>query len=428
MLHVKYLLIGAGGAGSAAAEAIRANDPAGSILLIGQEHNRPYLRPELSKTYLRRERSRAEIAALPVGWYTEHGVELRTGRRAVSLDTARACITLDSGEEAAFDQLLIATGSSPRPLKIPGAELPNVYYLHTLDDCDRILHALDKAKSEGRTQPGHPKIAASPRGCVAVIGAGLLAVELAASLKQMNFHVELVVGRSHPWARYAGETIGRFITTLLQDHGVVVHNDLTAEQLEGDGRVQHVRMSNGKSIDCDLALAAIGVVPHRELLRGTPIAAEKAILVDARCRTNLPNIYAAGDCAAILDPLYGKHRVLDHWNTARLTGAIAGASMAGPDARYDIVSTFSSDVFDLKLTAWGDPRFVDRRLVRSSLNGASPQLAEIGVASDGRVVQIVAIGRTEEHGHFHRLIQSRFNVAGKEEIIKDPLMSLDQLG
>src|SRR4051812_36773842 len=124
-LHVKYLLVGGGGAGSAAAEAIRKYEPAGSILMIGQEHSRPYVRPMLSKQYLRREKNRTEISIDPVGWYAERHVDMRTSRRAVHLDTARRAITLDNGEEISFDQLLLATGASPKPLRIPGAELPN---------------------------------------------------------------------------------------------------------------------------------------------------------------------------------------------------------------------------------------------------------------------------------------------------------------
>jgi 3-phenylpropionate/trans-cinnamate dioxygenase ferredoxin reductase subunit len=163
------------------------------------------------------------------------------------------------------------------------------------------------------------------------------------------------------------------------------------------------------------------------LLRGTPIAAEKAILVNDHCRTNLDNIYAAGDCAAVLDSLFGKHRIMDHWDSARITGAIAGANMAGDDVRYDGVNSFFSDFFDITLRAWGDSRFVDRRIVRGTPSVDSPQFAEIGISADGRVSQVLAIGRTPEHELLRRLVAKRLNVLGHEDLLNDPEADLSQL-
>jgi 3-phenylpropionate/trans-cinnamate dioxygenase ferredoxin reductase subunit len=421
-LHFKYVLVGGGGAGSAAAEAIRKIDSQGSILLVGLEHSRPYIRPALSKEYLRGQTSRLEIAADPVGWYAEQNIELRTGRRAAHLDTARRTLTLDNGAEVSFNKLLLATGASPKPLRIPGADLPNVFYLRTIDDCDRLHHAIDKAKAEGRPHPN-----SASRGRAVVIGNGLLAVELAASLNQIGLYVQLVVGRSYPWGKIAGENAGKFIARYLENRGVTVHAGIAPLRLEGDGRVQRVVTSDGQSVDADFVVAAHGIVVNRELLRGTPIAAEKAILVDQRCRTNVPDIYAAGDCAAILDPLFAKHRLLDHWDSARVTGALAGANMAGADVQYDTVNSFYSEVFDLKLCAWGEGRFVHHRLLRGTPTLEAPDFAEIGVAADGRVSQVLAIGRSNEHDAFRDLVGRRFNVDGIEEAIKDPARDLKSL-
>jgi 3-phenylpropionate/trans-cinnamate dioxygenase ferredoxin reductase subunit len=420
-LHVKYVLVGGGGAGSAAAAEIRRHDSVGSILLIGQEHNRPYDRTALSKEYLRRQKTRAEISIEDAGWFVKHNIELRTGRRASHLDTSRRAITLDNGESISFDKLLLATGSSPKMLAIPGAELPNVFYLRTIDDCDRLQHAIDKAKAEGRLH-------SSGRGKAVVVGSGVLAVEVAASLQQIGIHAELLVGRPHPWGKFAGENTGKFIARYLEHHGVIVHANVAADRLEGDGRVQRVIGSNGKAIECDFVVVAVGAVSNRDLLRSTPIAAEKAILVDEHCRTNLPDIYAAGDCAAILDPLFGKHRILDHWDNARITGAIAGANMAGAEVRYDIVNSFFSTVYDMNLQAWGEARLVDHRLVRGVPNVDSPNFVEIGVAADGRIAQVLAIGCEAEHPLLRDLVQRRVNVNGLEEQIKDPARELRNIG
>lgn len=424
-LHFKYVLVGGGGAGSAAAQAIREYDPQGSVILIGQEHSRPYVRPALSKEYLRRQKTRLEIVTEPVGWYVEQKIEMRTGRRAAHLDAGRRMVVLDNGEEISFNSLLLCTGAQPKPLRIPGNDLPNVFYLRTIDDCDRLHHAIDKAKSEGRP---HPDGAA--RGRAAVVGDGLLAVEVAASLRELGLHVELAVARAHPWNRFAGENIGKSVAALLESHEIVVHTHRPADRFEGDGRVQRVVLAGleAEPIDCDFAVVAAGIVANRELLRGTPIVAEKAILVDQQCRTNVPDIYAAGDCAAIFDPLFGKHRVLDHWDSAVATGRIAGANMAGAEEiRYDLVNSFYSEVFDLRLTAWGESRFVHHRLLRGNLSHDSRDVAEIGVAADGRVAQVLAIGRDGEHELLQELVKRRVNTNGHEETIKDPSRPLDAL-
>ena len=418
-LHVKYLLAGAGLASSAAAVAIRKLDSANALLMIGQEINRPYHRAPLSKDYLRRQRRHEDLFTLPDPWFTEHRVDLRTGRRVAHLDTARAAVTLDDGMEISYDQLLLATGDSPNRLAVPGAELPNLFYLRTLDDVERLGHAIDIAKAAGTA---HSK----GRGSVVVIGGGLLGVELAGSLTSMGLAVQLVVGPEYPWHRFAGEAAGKFISHYLQEHGVQLHNGRRAVRLEGDGRVQRVIMDNGRSIGCDFAVAAVGSHANRDLLRGTPIAAEKAILVDVHCRTTDPHVYAAGDCAAVFDPLFGKHRIIDHWDNAIATGTIAGTNMAGGDAKYQIVSTFQTSAFDLVATVWGEPRAVERRIIRAAGGAEQSGFIEIGIAVDGRVAEVLAIGQGHDVLSLEQLVAKRVLVDGNAEQLKDPSIPLSR--
>jgi NTE family protein len=169
------------------------------------------------------------------------------------------------------------------------------------------------------------------------------------------------------------------------------------------------------------------MVVNREILRGTPIAAERAILVDPRCRTNVPGIFAAGDCAAVFDPLFGKHRVMDHWDNAKVTGQIAGTNMAGGDATYDAVSYFFSDVFDLSLSAWGESKIVHHRLTRASTTPDQPDFVEIGLGSDGRVAQVLAVNHSSEDDVLRELVKRRVNLAGMEESVKDPAWNLSKL-
>ena len=429
--HVKYLLVGGGAAASAAAEAIRQRDPQGSMLLVSQEVNRPYHRPALHREYLSRQRSRADLSYFPVGWLPENHVDLRTGRRVACLDTSRASATLDNGEEVSYDKLLLAVGATPKTLTIPGGDLPNVFYLRTVEDADRLHNAVEQALEEGRR---HAR--GVGRGKAAVIGAGLLGVELAATLNEMGLHVDLIVGHAHPWHHIAGDATGAFVARHLEKSGIAVHTGHRAERLEGDGRVQKVVLSSGEIIECDLAVGAVGVRPNRDILRNTPIAAEVAILVDPHCQTSVPNIYAAGDCAAVLDPLFGKHRIIDHWENAKITGSIAGANMAGGDESYDAVSHYTSEFLGLHASFWGERRQVHHRLVRGapSLNGTgpasssaeTPRFVEFGIAADGRVAQVIKIGTGGDEGDkLMRFVGERVQVNEREEKLKDPTQPLD---
>ena len=419
-LHVKYLLIGAGAASSAAAEAIRARDKEGAVLMIGQEINRPYGRSALGRQFLRHESSRGDLFTHTPQWFAEQNIQLQTGRRAVQLDTMRFSVTLDSGQDISYDQLLLATGATARQLDVPGAALPNTFYVRTVEDAERLQLAVEKAKREGRPQPADQ----TRRGCATVIGSGLLAIELAASLAQLGLSVDLVVAEAHPWESIAGEATGRFLARFLERHGVRVHLGHRAQRLEGDGRVQRAVLDSGDIIPCDFAVAAIGKQPNKDLLRGTPISAEKAVLVDEQCRTNVPNVCAAGDCAAMFDPLFGKHRLARHWDTAASTGALAGANMAGAGERYSAVSDFTTEIFGLPIFGWGLAKIVDRRLLRGTPNVEAPDFVEIGVAADGRIAEVLAVGHRSQHDLLRQLVQRRVQVDGNEEGLKDPKSDL----
>jgi 3-phenylpropionate/trans-cinnamate dioxygenase ferredoxin reductase subunit len=419
-LHVKYLLEGGGLASSCAAQAIREIDPDGSLLLIAQEVNRPYHRPPLSKEFLRRQKNRGDLFTQNPAWFEQNHVQLRTGRSVAHLDVSRMSATLSTGEDVSFDKLLIATGATPAPLKIPGAQLPNLFYLRTIDDAELLHHAIDKALREGRPH-------ASGRGRVAIIGAGVLGVELAASLTQLGLGVDLLLAHDHPWHKFAGENTARFLSLYLEKRGVTLHPNSRPQRLEGDGRVQRVVLPDGQSIPCDFAIAATGAIPNKDLVHNTPIAAARAILTDAHCQTNIPGIYAAGDCAAVLDPLFAKHRVLDHWDNAQVTGRLAGRNMAGADETYNVVNNFFSNVFDLTLNGWGDSRHIDRRIIRGAPSVDAPEFLEFGLAADGRIVQVLSVGHKGDDEILPKLIATRTQINGNEEPLKDPNTPLSDL-
>jgi 3-phenylpropionate/trans-cinnamate dioxygenase ferredoxin reductase component len=419
-LHVKYLLLGGGVASFNAAQAIRQRDPQGSLMLIGQEISRPYDRSQISKGFLRRQIPRTALFTAEPDWFANSHVQLRTGTQAAHVDTTRRIVTLGSGQALTYDRLLVATGAQPRRLALPGADLPNVLMLRTIEDVERLHTVIDSARAGGRRHDGG-------RGKAAIIGGGLMGVEVAASLKQIGLAVDLVVGGPHPWSSFAGEATGKFVSVFLKSNGVTVHDGLRAAKVEGDNRAQRVILSDGKSLECDFVVACVGTLPNKELLRSTPIVSEKAILTDERCRTSEPVIFAAGDCAAIRDPIFGKHRWAEQWDTAAITGAIAGANMTGADETFKSVTTFVTEAFGVRLRAWGSSKHLDHRILRGAPTLESPDFLEIGVSSDGRVSQILAAGTASELPFLEELVRQRVQVAGQEEALKDPAVRLESL-
>jgi 3-phenylpropionate/trans-cinnamate dioxygenase ferredoxin reductase component len=419
-LHVKYLLIGGGVAALSAAGAIRRMDSQGALMLVGQEINRPYYRTPLSKAFLLRRATRSSLFACEPDWFSAHHVQLHTGCRAAHLDASRHVVTLDNGQAISYDLLLLATGANPRALNLLGGNLPNVFALRTIEDFEQLHTAIDKARTEGHRHPGG-------RGRAVVIGGGLMGVEVAAGLAESGLAADLVVGGPHPWAKFAGEATGKFLSHFLTRKGVTVHDGARAARVEGDGRAQRVVLADGGILDCDFAVAAVGTVPNKELLRGTAIMAEKAILTDEHCYTNYPDIYAAGDCAAVRDPIFGKHRPADQWDTAAATGTVAGANMAGADVRFEAVTTFTTEIGGLTARAWGHSKHLSRRLLRGTPNVESPDFLEIGIADDGRVSQVLAVGFTGDATVLEELVRQRVRIEGNEEALKDPTSRLQDL-
>jgi 3-phenylpropionate/trans-cinnamate dioxygenase ferredoxin reductase subunit len=173
----------------------------------------------------------------------------------------------------------------------------------------------------------------------------------------------------------------------------------------------------------------VGSVANKDLLRNTPIAAGKAIIVDQHCRTSAPDVYAAGDCCAVFDPLFGKHRWFDHWEHASVTGRLAGRNMAGVGESFSEGTGFESEAFGLTVRVWGEARLVDRRLLRGTPNVEveSPHFVEVGVAADGRIAQIISVGKSAEGETLRQLVARRVRVDGNEDALRDPAAALGPL-
>jgi 3-phenylpropionate/trans-cinnamate dioxygenase ferredoxin reductase subunit len=342
------VIIGGGMAGGNAAATLREEGFAGPVVLLGREPGVPFGRPPLSKTYLRSEEDLDGWYVRPSGWYAEHEVERRTGAAAVSVDPAAHTVTLASGEQLSYAKVLIATGGRNRRLGITGAGLPGIHYLRTKAECDAI------------------KQEAAPGRHAVVVGMGFIGCEVAASLTQLGVQVTAVFPGKDPLERVLGGQVGGLISAIHRAHGVELLPGEQVTAFEGTEHLEAVLTASGRRIACDFAVAGVGIQPD---VPDVPVEQENGILVDELCRASAPDVYAAGDVANILHPLFGRVRV-EHYNNAEKQGTAAARSMLGSTAPYDYLYTFWSDQYEHKIEYAGYVTQWDRFVVRGSLEEA----------------------------------------------------------
>jgi 3-phenylpropionate/trans-cinnamate dioxygenase ferredoxin reductase subunit len=341
------VIVGGGFSGGNAAATLREEGFAGPVVIVSREPGVPFGRPPLSKTYLRSAEDLEGWYVRPAGWYAEHGVDIRRASVA-GVDPAAHTVVLDSGESISYQKVLIATGARNRRLGVPGAELPGIHYLRTVAECDAI-------KQE----------AVAGRRAV-VVGMGFIGCEVAASLTQLGVQVTVVFPGRAPLDRVLGGQVGALIGAIHRANGVELLAGEQVAAFEGTERVEAIVTAAGRRIPCDFAVAGIGVEPDIPAVAGSSIAEDNGILVDEFCRTSAPDVYAAGDLANQLHPLFGRVRV-EHYNNAEKQGAAAARSMLGSTAPYDYVHTFWSDQYEHTIEYVGHVTKWDEFVVRGSL-------------------------------------------------------------
>ena len=339
------VIIGSGLTGGNAACTLREEGFTGPVVVISKEPGVPFGRPPLSKTYLRSEEDLDGWYVRPPGWYAEHDIELRYGPAVAGVDSAAHTITLDSGEELGYDKLLIATGGRNRRLRISGADLPGIHYLRTRAECD----ALKREAVAGRR--------------AVVVGMGFIGCEVAASLTQLGVQVTTVFPGRAPLERVLGGQVGALIGAIHRGKGVELRPGDQVAAFEGTERVEAFVTATGDRFPCDFAVAGIGIEPD---IPDVAVTQQNGILTDDLCRTSAPDVYAAGDVANQLHPLFGRVRV-EHYNNAEKHGRAAARSMLGSTAPYDYLFTFWSDQYEHTIEYVGHVTTWDDFVVRGSL-------------------------------------------------------------
>jgi 3-phenylpropionate/trans-cinnamate dioxygenase ferredoxin reductase subunit len=345
-MRESVVIVGASLAGGTAAFAAREAGFEGRLLLIGAEPHLPYGRPPLSKTYLRGEGGLGDYIVRPEAEYAAQDIETLLSTRVVEVDPHRHRIVLEDGEDLEYSRLVVATGGRNRILEIPGRELPGVLSLRTIEDSDRIRDA-------------------ARRSTVAVIaGMGFIGSEVAASLRTMGLEVAAVEGAALPLERVFGVEFGEALAAMHREHGtrLILGDHVTA--FEGSDRVERLRTASGVVLECDFVVTGFGIVPNVELLERAGAEVDNGVLVDERCRTTLPDVYAAGDVANRYHPLFRERVRLEHWNNGDRQGRIAGQNVAGRDQVYSDVPSFWSDEYQEHIEYVGHHTVADEVVIR----------------------------------------------------------------
>jgi 3-phenylpropionate/trans-cinnamate dioxygenase ferredoxin reductase subunit len=323
-----FIIVGASLAGAKAAETLRDEGFDGQVVLIGAEPERPYERPPLSKEYLRGEAGREKVYVHDEGFYAEHEIELRTSTTVERIAPAAHEVVLAGGERLGYERLLLTMGAEPRRLPIDGADREGVYELRTVGDSDRLRERLDRG------------------GRLAVVGAGWIGSEVAASARQLGLEVTVIDQLSVPLERALGREVGAIYRDIHADHGVRMWLGTGVEAFEGAGAVERVRTADGRVTDCDLVVVGVGVAPRTRLAADAGLAVDDGILVDEHLRTSAEDVFAAGDVANAEHPMFGRLRV-EHWANALNQGPAAARSMLGGGPPYDRIPYFFSDQYDV---------------------------------------------------------------------------------
>jgi 3-phenylpropionate/trans-cinnamate dioxygenase ferredoxin reductase component len=326
-----FVIVGAGLAGAKAAEALRAQGFEGRVVLYGDERERPYDRPPLSKEFLQGTKSRDDVFIHPRDWYSENDVELRLDTGIERVDRSTHEVVAVDGSRIIYDKLLLATGSSPRRLSVPGSDLGGVLYLRQLADAEAL------------------KVALAAAARVAIVGAGWIGLETAAAARAAGVEVTVLEVARLPLIGALGPELAAAYADLHVAHGVDLRLGVNVDEITGsEGKSAGVRLVDGTVIDADVVIVGVGITPNTSLAEDASLAVANGVVVDQYLTTSDPDIFAAGDVASVYYPHLDAHLRLEHWAAALNQGPAAAANMLGRVTAYDRVPYFYSDQYD-----WG---------------------------------------------------------------------------
>ncbi|HTW29604.1 MAG TPA: FAD-dependent oxidoreductase [Acetobacteraceae bacterium] len=404
MTATRTIIVGAGHSGGRAAEALHEADPERDIILIGREAHPPYERPPLSKAVLTGAAGSRDSYLHPAEWYPEHGIELRLSTGVAAIDRAGRALLLEDGARLAFDTLLLTTGARARTLPVPGAAEAGVLYLRDIPEAEMLASRL------------------GPGVTLAVIGAGFIGLEVAASARQLGATVHVIEIAPQPLGRVVDPVIGRWVGALHARHGVTLHLGRAVRAIEPGGTAHRVILDDASAIDADMIVAGIGAVPNTELAEAAGLAVRDGILTDEQGRTDDPAIRAAGDCTRHFNPLLGRAIRLESWQNAQNQAIAVARCMAGIDHPHAEIPWFWSDQYDMNLQSLGIAEPGAPLSWRGDPEGADFIAFTL---ADGRIAAATGVNRAKEMAAVRRIMQR--NVAVEPAVLADPATRLVSL-
>jgi NADPH-dependent 2,4-dienoyl-CoA reductase/sulfur reductase-like enzyme/nitrite reductase/ring-hydroxylating ferredoxin subunit len=362
------VIVGAGAAGNACAEALRREGYAGPIAMVGAEATVPIDRPNLSKDYLAGNAPEEWMPLRGADFYREHEIALTVGARVSSIDTAAKRVVLDDGKSLAYAALVLATGAQPARLPIPGADAPHVYTLRTLADSRAIIARATQAKR------------------AVIVGAGFIGLEVAASLRTRGLEVHVVAREAMPLAHVFGEALSRLVRKVHEDKGVVFHLQSSPKSIEPDAVV----LEAGERIAADFVVMGVGVRPETALAEQAGLAVDRGIVVDAELRASAQGVWAAGDVARFPYARTGDAVRVEHWVVAERMGQVVAKNILGGGVRYEVVPFFWSAHYDLTINLVGHAERWDRADVSGNVDARD---AAVALRRGDKTLAVATVGR-----------------------------------
>jgi 3-phenylpropionate/trans-cinnamate dioxygenase ferredoxin reductase component len=386
------VIVGAGHGGGSMAALLRQNGWPGPITLIGAEPVPPYQRPPLSKTWLKGEGAFADLLLRPAAFYPANGIELLLGSEAAAIDRARKEVRLTAGDAIPYDHLVLATGAHARALPVPGHDLAGVVALRTLADADNVRPLLH------------------PGARIAIIGAGYIGLEVAASARLLGADVVVIEREARLLARVASVPLSDWFARRHTAAGVRIVLNAAVAWLEGHaGRVATVHLADGTAVPCDAVLIAVGAAPNDGLARAARLDCDNGIVVDGGAATSDSAIYAIGDCTQRPLPLYHRTGRLESVPNALEQAKQAAAALCGRPAPAPEVPWFWSDQYDDRLQIAGLPFDVTETVVRGDRLGRS--LAIFQLRADGTPQAVEAVNASAE------FMAGRMMIARRKQVV-----------
>lgn len=404
----KYVIAGAGVAGTTAAATIRQHDEEGRIILLGNEPHPLYSRTSLVP-YMRKEVSKENLYLRNLQYYKKNHIDFWSEAEAVSLDPSQNLIRLSDEREISYEKFLIATGSQPKQWKITGSTLKNVHALRTVDDADNLIQKLRKSKH------------------IVIVGGGFITLELIQLVAKLGIATNVIVRGPFYWSNVLDEESGKLIQKLIDSApNITVHYNSQIEELVGDSHVEAAILSNGRRYQADLVLANIGIEFNTNWLQEAGLDIEKGVVVNQYLETNKDNIYAAGDIALFYDPLIQLYHQQGNWNNATLHGQIAGQNMTGHKAEVAAVTTYSINFMGIDIS------FLGQTSLRTSITAVPRGSARHGsygriLVNRSQVVGATLINRFGERSAISRLISAKTPITNHLADLADETMPLNLL-